>query len=291
MSDYHLPPETHIGHAHLQVADLNRSLGFYGDLVGLKTLHRNGGSAALSADGSTPHLLLAERPGARPKPRRSTGLYHVAIRLPDRAALGRLFLHMVQNKYPFGGFSDHLVSEALYLSDLDGNGLELYRDRPRDQWPRVNDTIQMATDPLDPYQLLDEAQQEGRAWNGIDPQTDIGHVHLHVSDLGRAEAFYSDLLGFDVMQRSYAGALFVAAGGYHHHIGLNIWAGQGAPPPPEDAVGLKSFSVVLPTAEAWQALVARVEQAGTPLERAADRHSVTVCDHDRNAVELVVAEL
>jgi catechol 2,3-dioxygenase len=286
MTQFRLPDDTHIGHAHLQVADLDRSLHFYAELAGFKLVSRNNGTAVLSATGSLPaHLILTEHRGARPKPRHSTGLFHVAIRLPNRHELARVFFHLVGNGWNFGGFSDHKVSEALYLSDPEGNGLELYQDRPRDQWPMSGSQVEMATDPLDVNALLALAANDGIPWTGIAPGTDIGHVHLHVRDLPEAEAFYCDLLGLDVMQRTYAGALFVSAGGYHHHLGLNIWAGEGAPPPPPDAVGLRSFSLVIPDKQAWQTLVSRVEATGLPLEEKA-AGSVIIRDPSGNAVEL-----
>jgi catechol 2,3-dioxygenase len=287
-----LPDDTHIGHAHLQVADLERSLRFYRDLVGFREVSRRDGTGVLSATGKLPgHIILTEHPGARPKPRRTTGLFHVAIRLPSRYELARVFRHLVENRWPFGGFSDHKVSEALYLADPDGNGLELYRDRPRDRWPLRNGMVEMTTDPLDVDALLAEAGDE--AWSGIAPGTDIGHVHLHVAHLRDAEAFYCDLLGLEVMQRSYPGALFVSAGGYHHHIGLNIWAGEGAPPPPPDAVGMLSFSLDIPDRAAWQRVVDRVQTAGVKVEARREQEgmaSVLVRDPSGNGVESATAD-
>jgi catechol 2,3-dioxygenase len=286
--DFRLPADTHVGFARLQVADLERSLRFYVDLVGFHEVSRSDGMVVLSANGQLPaHLILDERPGARPKPRRSTGLFHVAIRLSGRYELARVFRQLVENRWPFGGFSDHKVSEALYLSDPDGNGLELYRDRPRDQWPMNNGMVEMTTDPLDVDALLADAGDE--PWTSIAPNTDIGHIHLHVANLRDAEAFYCDLLGLEVMQRSYPGALFVAAGGYHHHVGLNIWAGEGAPPPPPDAVGLLSFSLEIPDVQVWQTTIDRVEAAGVRVEARHDQDgtkSVLVRDPSGNGVEL-----
>lgn len=287
MSENHLPAAAHIGYAHLQVADLERAFAFYADLLGLRVVSRNGSRVALSATGQAPNLIeLTERPGARRKPRRTAGLYHVAIRLPSRAALARVVRHLVENHYPILGASDHLVSEALYLDDPDGNGLELYRDRPRNQWKMIDGSVAMSTDPLNVQALLDEGLADNVPWDGIDPATDIGHVHLHVPNLARAEEFYVNTLGFDVMQRSYPGALFVAAGGYHHHLGLNIWAGDNAPPPPDDAVGLLAFSVDIP-GDGWNAVVERLHSKGIPTETRGNG-SLLVRDTDTHAaVELV----
>jgi catechol 2,3-dioxygenase len=146
----------------------------------------------------------------------------------------------------------------------------------------MGDQVDMVTKPLDVEDLL--AQASNMPYTGIDPATDIGHVHLHVSDLAKAEAFYVGVLGFDVMQRNYPGALFVAAGGYHHHIGLNTWA--GTTPPPEDVIGLTAYSVVIPDAEALEAAIERAHEAGSPVERREDGRTF-VCDQDGNAVELV----
>jgi len=284
MTTIQLPAHTHIGAAHLIVADLGRALDFYGNQLGFKELRRAGATVVLSADGATPHIVLTEQRGAAPKPPRSTGLYHVAIRFPDRPALARAFRRLVTLRYPFGGFSDHAVSEALYLADPDGNGLEMYVDRPREAWPRLGDQIQMVTEPLDVDDLLAQADLDPSPWQGVHPHTDIGHVHLHVSDLGRAKAFWVDLIGLDiVVDFSSHAALFVSAGGYHHHLGLNTWAGKNPPPP--NAVGLRSFQLVIPEAAALEAVIARLDGAGGALERLPG--GARVCDDDGNAVELV----
>jgi catechol 2,3-dioxygenase len=256
-----LPENTHIGGVHLQIRDLGRSLAFYRDLLGFREVGREGTTVLLSAPGSrSPLLALTERRDARPKPPRTTGLYHVAIRVPTRRDLARTFRRLIEAEWPFQGFSDHGVSEALYLPDPDGNGLEIYRDRPRAQWPWREGQLAMVTRPLDVEGLLQEGASE--PWSGLPPETDIGHVHLHVADLDEAEAFYSGILGLAVTQRNYPGARFFAAGGYHHHVGTNTWAGRGAPPPPPDAVGLRAFSLVVPDEEAWQGIRERARRAG-----------------------------
>ncbi|MEJ2209564.1 MAG: VOC family protein [Anaerolineae bacterium] len=295
MSEFQLPAGTGIGRVHLRVADLERALDFYREGLGFREVEAEGDVARLSATGHAPlHVVLTELPGARRKPRGTTGLYHVAIRFPSRRALAWAFRRLVEQEWPFQGFADHLVSEALYLADPEGNGLELYVDRPRDQWPRRGGQIQMATDPLDVEALLAEAGDEpgpGRE-QAIDPGTDVGHVHLQVSDLGRAEAFYGGLLGLEVTQRGYPGALFLSAGGYHHHVGLNVWAGAGASRPPSDAVGLVSFALRLPEVEAWRALVERVRAAGVEVALGEDAYGAwaRTQDPDGNGVELLRGE-
>ncbi|MBA3869875.1 MAG: VOC family protein [Anaerolineae bacterium] len=282
MNDFRLPAQTHIGYAHLNTANLARSLSFYADKMGFQQIGHDGDTVTLSADGHTPHILLTEQPTWKPKPR-STGLYHVAIRLPNRESLARVFKRLVSFSYPFGGFSDHLVSEALYLNDPDGNGLELYCDRPRDEWQYVDGQVQMSLGALDVDKLLREA--DDTPWTAIDPATDIGHVHLHIADLQQAKAFYADLLGFELsVDWTGQGVIFVAAGGYHHHIGLNIWGGQ-QPQPPE-TLGLRSFSINVPDADTLNQLCERLHAAAVKVEKQVD-DSLLVHDPVGNAVMLV----
>jgi catechol 2,3-dioxygenase len=236
-----LPADAHIGQVALTVTNLDRSVAFYRDVLGFRESNRDDGVVLLGAAGDT-LVELHEKPQAIPKPRRSTGLYHFAILVPSRAALGRSLRRLSERQWPLTGASDHLVSEALYLNDPDGLGIEIYRDRPREEWPRRNGQLAMATDPLDLQSVHDEPGAE-TAWAGLEPDTVIGHVHLHVPHLDRAEALYCGRIGFEPMMRGYPGALFVAAGGYHHHLGLNTWTGIGAPPPPEHAVGLRAYTI------------------------------------------------
>ncbi len=258
LSGFKIPDETSVGEVALQVADLERSVRFYTGPFGLRLLERRNGLALLGAD-ARPLLRLTEKPGARPKPHSATGLYHFAVLLPDRAALGRLLLNLLNYGVPIEGAADHLVSEAVYLRDPDGNGIEIYRDKPRSEWPMAGSEVRMANAPLDFDGIV--AAAGNVPWDGIAPGTRIGHVHLQVSDLEKAERFYCEILGFNVMQR-WRGALFVSAGGYHHHIGLNVWASLGGPPPPEDSAGLEYFEIVLPTADALRELAAALAGAG-----------------------------
>jgi catechol 2,3-dioxygenase len=290
MNEFRLPAATQIGHAHLQVADLSRALNFYGELVGFKEISRNAETAILSATRKFPaHILLTARADATPKPPRTTGLYHTAIRFPNRRELARAFRRLLEHGWPFQGFADHIVSEALYLADPDNNGVELYTDRPREQWRWRNGAVEMATDPLDVENLLREVEKDSAPWEGVHPGTDIGHVHLHVSDLQKAEAFYHGVLGFEVTQRSYPGALFISAGGYHHHVGLNIWAGKGAPPPPPNAVGLLSFAIRVPDLDTVRTLQERLQTAGFSFEErstATSQPTILTRDQDGNGVEI-----
>jgi len=207
----------------------------------------------------------------------------VAIRLPSRESLARTFKRLVDLRYPFGGFSDHLVSEALYLNDPDGNGLELYRDRPRSEWKYNGDQVQMTLEALDVEKLLHEADDQ--PYEAIDPATDIGHVHLHIADLKQAKAFYVDVLGWEIsVDWTGQGVIFVAAGGYHHHIGLNIWAGSNPQPP--QTLGLRSFTMNVPDAETLQQVRQQLDEAAITVEEQAD-HSLLTYDPVGNAILIV----
>lgn len=237
-----LPTDSHIGSVTLTVTSLDRSLPFYLDTLGFVLQERDGLRAILSAGAEHTLIELLERTDAVPRPRRATGLYHFAILVPTRAALGRSLRRLAIQGWQLTGAADHLVSEALYLDDPDGLGIEIYRDRPRESWRVNGGELAMATDPLNLDSLAEE-RGANELWSGLDAGTVIGHVHLHVAQLRDAEALYCDRIGFTTTVRRYPGALFVAAGGYHHHMGLNTWAGVGAPPPPENAVGLARFTI------------------------------------------------
>jgi catechol 2,3-dioxygenase len=236
-----LPGDAHIGQVSLTVRDLDRSVLFYRDVLGFRESKRDGRASYLGAGGRV-LIELHENNTAVAKPRRSSGLYHVAILVPFRAALGRSLRRLAETRWPMSGAADHLVSEAIYLDDPDGLGIEIYRDRPREEWPVRNGQLAMASDPLDLQDIQDEPGADA-PWAGLDAATVIGHVHLHVPHLDSAESFYCGRIGFEATVRGYPGALFVAAGGYHHHLGLNTWAGVGAAPPPEHAVGLRAFTI------------------------------------------------
>jgi catechol 2,3-dioxygenase len=280
-----LHPDTTVGLVALTVADLARSLAFYQDVLGFTVLRADAGQAVLGA-ASSPLLLLQEQPGAPPAPQRATGLYHFAILVPTRADLARSLLHLVQSGHPLDGASDHLVSEALYLSDPDEHGIEIYRDRPRDEWPRANGAIRMATDPLDLRALLQEAQADARPWTGLAAGTRLGHMHLRVASIPEARAFYHGVLGFDVMvDMERMGALFVSAGGYHHHLGLNRWQSGGARPAPDGSAGLRYFTLHLPDAAALAPVLARLDAAGVPYRAA--NGGVVLADPWENGVVLL----
>lgn len=255
-----IPPATTIGTVHLTVSNLERALAFYTGTIGFQVLRRARESAALGVNGR-PLLLLTELPGARPA-RGVTGLYHFAILLPSRRDLAIALAHLLELRTPLQGASDHAVSEAIYLADPDGNGIEIYRDRSRAEWPRAGAQVRMTVDPFDAGGVLDELKHAPATWSGLPAGTVIGHVHLHVAHLAPARRFYCDILGFALMQRFGNAAEFVAAGGYHHHIGYNVWAGIGAPPPAPDMVGLRWFTLRLPDRASVDAVLRRAEAAG-----------------------------
>lgn len=259
-------PGTEIGIVKLKVSSLERSVAFYRDVVGLKVLKEEGNMAELTVDGIHPLVVLRQLENADVLPRRTgAGLYHFAILVPDRASLGLAVRNLVKHQIPVGQ-GDHLVSEALYINDPDNNGIEIYADRPRDTWQRdAQGHYVMTTDPVDVDGLL--AASEGRVWEGLPAETRIGHVHFHVSDLKEAQEFYTQVLGFDIVANYGDSALFVSAGGYHHHIGLNTWAGVGAPPVPEQAAGLDYYELVLPDQAELAAVVQRLKDAGTAVEQ------------------------
>lgn len=242
---YQLPADLRLGRVRLQVSDLDRSLAYYERVIGFHAIEKEGSSAILGGhDDDTPLVELRERVGATPVPRRGRlGLFHFAILLPDRASLGRFVAHLA-SLGERAGMSDHLVSEAIYLSDPDGLGIEVYADRPRHSWRMEGRSIAMATLPLDAQDLARAGG--GERWTGAPAGTRIGHVHLHVGNLEAAASFYHAGLGLDKVVIDFPGALFLSAGGYHHHLGTNTWA-AGAAPATDDDARLLEWTVQLPS--------------------------------------------
>ena len=260
-----LPDTLRLGAVHLTVCDLAASIAFYERSLGLRVHRRNGGGAAMGAGGED-LVVLVEEPGAAPGGRHA-GLYHFALLFPTRRDLAHALMRLAFTQTRLEGASDHGVSEAIYLRDPDSNGIELYADRPRDRWPapRVpGERIEMYTIALDTNDLLRQAAGEeppAHAAAGLV----MGHVHLHVGDMDRALAFYCDVLGFEVMA-SIGSAAFVSAGGYHHHLGFNVWLGRNVAPPPPGTAGLREWTIVLESGDQVAAVRDRVEQAGLPVQ-------------------------
>jgi catechol 2,3-dioxygenase len=282
-----IDPATSMGTVRLTVSDLSRSQDFYERAIGLQAREQDDGTLALGIDGERPLVELLGAASAPRLNRRATGLYHLAILLPSRRDLAFALARLAEARWPLDGASDHLVSEALYLSDPDGNGIEIYRDRPRQEW-RFNDgSLQMATLPLDLRSVLEELGDVGDRPARMPAGTRIGHVHLQVSELEATERFYSEILGFDVIVRAYPGALFVSAGGYHHHLGLNTWQSAGSGPPPAGSVGLRSYEVLLPDLDELERALARVRGAGIPVQETSE--GAQLRDPSGNALRLLAS--
>ena len=254
-----IAPATHMGAVHLTVSDLARSLDYYQRLLGLQVHNRENGTAQLGAGGED-LLVLYEQPGAEPAPR-NTGLFHFALLVPSRHDLARWFAHAIKSEAKFAGMSDHLVSEAIYLRDPDWHGIEIYRDRPRAEWERDGDFVKMATLPLDTEGVLSALDGGEPRFEHMAPGTTMGHLHLQVADIPATEAFYADVVGLDLQARYADQASFLSAGGYHHHLGANVWNSRGAAPPPPGSAALRHFVVLLPDEAALRQVADRIPDA------------------------------
>lgn len=275
-------PDLSMGPVHLRVRDLARALDFYKGMLGMRVLRQSGGFVELGAD--APIIRLTGDADAPPRPPRSPGLYHVAILLPSRAQLARILEHFSVFRQPLEGAADHLVSEALYLSDPEGNGIEIYADRPRETWTWNDGRLHMTTAVLDIEGLLKEAGDE--AWNGLPEGTRVGHVHLQVGFVPQALTFYRDLLGLDLTTTYGQEAIFLSAGGYHHHVAANAWGTQGALPAPDGVLGLIESTLILPGREVVDAAGARL---ATYVESHEENGDVVVRDPSGNRLRLTAA--
>lgn len=277
-----LPAATRLGYVQLAVPDLKRSLAFYQDVLGMQ-VHRTEKNVAHLGAGANDLLVLAENPDAK-MPRRATGLYHFAILTPSRFELARALQNFIQHDIELG-FGDHIVSEAIYFSDPDGNGIEVYRDRPRSEWYDKQGNFVMGTLPVDVRGVLGELEQETGVWQGLHRDTVLGHMHLKIANVEREAAFYRDIIGFDEMA-NMGSAAFVSAGGYHHHLGMNVWESANAAPPAPGAAGLQHFTVILPDAQALARVTNRVMQSGqSPEETEA---GLLVRDPSQNGMVLTI---
>lgn len=295
-TEFSIHPATKIGSLSLTVSNLEVQTAFYQQALGLK-LHRQGGNQAVLGTGERELLQLVEQPGHK-RYQRVTGLYHFAVLFPDRRelarAMGRLFVLKYPN-YP----TDHIMTKTTYLDDPEGNGIELYTESPEDgEWfmddntfaaRRADGTLSNGREPLDVDELFSHLEENPDLNLPAPPETRIGHVHLHVRDVNEAVDFYHGVIGFDVMGTSKAfQAAFVSAGGYHHHVGLNTWQGQGAPPPPADSLGLRHFSIELPNQQTYDEVVARVDAAGVMSNQTED--GLLLHDPSQNGVLLRIAK-
>lgn len=250
-----IDPQTEVGAVSLAVKDLFGMRDFYRDVIGLNLLSQSSESVDLGADGRT-LVRLFSKAGGISYPN-ATGLFHLALLLPNRAELGRWLNHLIRSGYPLDGVGDHLVSEALYLSDPEGNGIEMYRDRPRDSWEYANGQLRMDTLAVDLESLIAEANPE--PFDRLPAGTKMGHIHLQVNNVAQTVAFYQDALGFDLVMQM-PGAGFLSAGGYHHHIGMNTWRSYAGQIAPANALGLIDYQVLLPDDDAQISLLKRLTE-------------------------------
>lgn len=278
MSQFHNTPNVYVKGVRLKVMDLEKSLAFYEDTVGFQVLSKTETKIILTANGSTPLLTLEK--ASLPKQKKTTGLYHFALLLPSRKDLGMFVQHLAQRLFPIEGATNHEISEAIYFSDPDGNGIEVYCDTPPDTWRWESGLIEATNKHLDLMALFSVAG--GETWEKLPADTVMGHIHLHVAELENVERFYCQGLGFQVVMRMANHALFFSTGGYHHHIGVNIWNGLGAPTPAKATVGLRNYTIKFPTIEAREEAILNLENLG---------HEVTnyiTHDPSGNEIELVV---
>jgi catechol 2,3-dioxygenase len=267
---------TNVGQLALTVSDLRRSVSFYTDLIGLRVLEEAKDTVTLGVADDA-FLVLNELSGASEWPRGGQshpGLYHFAILVPTRTDLGRWLDHWLRQDMPLPGQGDHFVSEALYLEDPDGHGIEIYRDRPREEWEWQNGQVRMGVDPVDIRGLLEEAQRSADPFTSMPVGTTLGHIHLQVTDIAETARFYHDILGFDIVAQMPS-ALFMSAGGYHHHIGANVWHSRGARPAPDNSVKLSYYTIELPSSEARQDVLNRLNAAGIEIQSEQDGPVVT----------------
>ncbi|WP_182201276.1 VOC family protein [Paraliobacillus salinarum] len=280
--NFHREPITFVKKVNLKVQNLERSINFYKEVIGFKVLEQTTWSATFSADEKTALLTIEQPDHVISKEDRTAGLYHFALLLPKRTDLAKVVQHFVGTGVQFGS-SDHLVSEALYLSDPDGNGIEIYIDRDPSEWNWRNGEVEMTVDPLNLPDLLSVGGQS--SWIGLPAETVMGHIHLHVSELKKTEEFYVKGLGFEVVNRFGSQALFISDGKYHHHIGLNTWNGIGAPKPSPNSVGLESFTLMLSSKELKNKIISQLADIGASVTEEND--SIVTTDPSGNRIRLV----
>ena len=295
-TEFSIHPATRIGTVYLRVADLENQINFYRQMLGFQLHWLDKNKAGLGGGGAD-LLHLMEEPSLR-RYRGVTGLYHFAVLFPNRRELARAIARLIALKYP-NYPTDHIMTKTTYLDDPEGNGIELYTESPEDgTWTmangqyitrRADGSLSDGREPLDVNALLTHLKDEDRLDGSIPPETRMGHIHLHVRDIDEAVDFYHGVIGFDVMGvvKSIRMA-FVSAGGYHHHIGLNTWQGEGAPPPPPDAAGLRYFAVELPDQKALDEVIARVENAGISANQTEE--GLLLYDPSQNGVVLTLAK-
>ncbi len=254
---------THIGSVTLKVRNLENLVSFYTETIGLKVLSKTDSVALLTADGKTPLIILEGNSALQQRPVKSAGLYHLALLVPSRKDLANILYHFIKRNTQLLGASNHKFSEAIYLQDPENNGIEVYRDVDRTEWVRdENGKLPAVSEPLDVHALLEEREED--AWNGLPQNTVMGHVHLNVVNIPEAEQFYVNVLGFEEQTRMANHALFISAGGYHHHIALNTWNGPNAMLAQEDATGLLQYEIIVPAKDELQNLMSALKRNQIP---------------------------
>lgn len=281
MSNFHKKPNIYVTEIVLRVENLNRSVEFYKTIMGFKVLVEKDKEVILTADGTKPIVTLIQPRDIIPKIPRRTGLYHFAVLLPDRLQLGLFLKNIREHKYPLVGGSNHGVSEAIYLEDPDQNGIEVYTDTPEDRWKPDGENIDMVTEILDYDSLLESTGD--KQWNKAPNDTIIGHIHLHVADLDEAYKFYK-ALGFEITQKIKNHAYFISTGGYHHHIGLNIWNGKGAAPLPKNSAGMEYYTIAFPDKGILDKALNDLRTLG--FEIVEDEDSIFIHDPSNNLIKL-----
>ncbi|WP_430788821.1 VOC family protein [Virgibacillus flavescens] len=268
---FHNKDTKHINHIHLKVANLERSLNFYQNILGFRVIEQQPHLAILTAGGSKPLLTIEQIESSVPLNKGKTGLFHIAFLLPERADLAKMLRHFMHKGYPVHGASDHIVSEALYISDPDGNGVEIYTDRDPEEWNWNGDEVEMSTFPMDANALMREVAVQG--WQGMPVGTIIGHIHLQVADLSEVESFYTKGFGFQVVNHFGNQALFLSSANYHHHIGLNTWNSLNGSVPGKEEVGLKSYTISVPANERIE-IVSRLQGLNVPVDLDGEEYMV-----------------
>ncbi|ANU14998.1 Glyoxalase family protein [Planococcus halocryophilus Or1] len=281
--NFHKKPVTHVGEVGLKVVNLLKMKKFYENVIGFEVISEEEDKVSLGV-GSEVLVELEVVEGLTQKQGRYAGLYHFAILLPSRESLGKMLVHLHQQGIQLGS-ADHLVSEALYLSDPEGNGIEIYQDRKPELWNWSNDEVSMAVDPIDAQGLVDEAQKSSEPWNGLPAETVIGHIHLHMSNLDEAKDFYVNGLGLAVVSSLGGQAIFLADQKYHHHIGMNVWNGVGIPALPEKEAGLHYYTLVMEN-ENRNKIAKNLRSIGTEIVHRDDYWEVK--DPSGNSVRLCV---
>lgn len=283
MSLFHQSPAVHVNHAQLRVSNLARMKQFYSETLGFQVKDTGADTAEISADGKNPLITLDASASFEPAEEPRTGLFHIAFLLPDRASAGSLLKHLVEINYPIQGASDHGVSEAVYLADPEGNGLELYRDRASEEWDWDGSQVRLVTEPLDAEGML----QEASVWQGMPQETVLGHIHLKITDIEKAKNFYIKGLQFSPVSALGDHALFISSADYHHHIGLNTWSGRQLQPLEKNERGLAFFEIMYPDNESRNRVVESLTALGFQLET--NDGSIAVLDPFGIRIKLVTA--